>query len=348
MHEAPPVSPPSSSPGPAARWVLAASATPVDASVSRPRLQLPGLPQLLNSLRLRRTVSILAALAVAAGGAVVGTQLASSQPAPTAIGTSLSAPAGATEVDSLPLYRLHGNDSMLVAPDPALAASPIASMAILPVAVASMIGGGQAPAMAQAALPAIITNSSEPATVSPAVQAPARPAATIEAPGQAPTTETPAAQTAPAIAADTTPAATSPADPTGSVSAGVESIYLGAINSVRRDHGLAPLIFNGTIAAIAGVRSGDMAAGGYFAHVSPGGDTWLSLLGESGHPFSAGGENLARIYGDPAESVAAVIEQFMASPMHRANILNEDFQWAGLNSMTGPDGVTILTVIFTN
>ena len=68
-----------------------------------------------------------------------------------------------------------------------------------------------------------------------------------------------------------------------------------------------------------------MLSNNYFAHSSPTGQTWYSLLTASGLTYAAGGENLAKVSGDAAASVVVAIDALMASPTHRANILNAAF-----------------------
>ena len=78
-----------------------------------------------------------------------------------------------------------------------------------------------------------------------------------------------------------------------------------------------------------------MAFGDYFAHVGPGGETPLTRMRRTGYISSSGhvgyevGENIAwgsLWLGDPKSIVSA----WMASPGHRANILDAHFRETGI------------------
>ncbi len=91
-----------------------------------------------------------------------------------------------------------------------------------------------------------------------------------------------------------------------------------------------------------------MLANNYFAHTSPLGQTWYSLLSSAGVGYSAGGENLAKVSGSVTASVTQAIEALMASPTHRANILNPAFRKVGVGTAGQADQITIFTTIFTD
>lgn len=119
-----------------------------------------------------------------------------------------------------------------------------------------------------------------------------------------------------------------------------------AMNEARATHGLGPFSLAADLTFVAHSRSADMSASGYFAHVSPTGESWLSLLAATGTRVLGGGENLARVSGDEANSVAIAIAHLMDSATHRANILNTRFDEVGVAAMTDADGVTVFTTIF--
>ena len=81
-------------------------------------------------------------------------------------------------------------------------------------------------------------------------------------------------------------------------------------------------------------HSTSMAVHGYFEHVSPGGSTPLSRMRESGYLSSSTpgymvGENIAWGSGTDA-TPAAIVAAWMASPPHRANILQGEFRDTGM------------------
>jgi len=125
-----------------------------------------------------------------------------------------------------------------------------------------------------------------------------------------------------------------------------ESSFVVAMNRQRVLAGLAPLRLVEDLSGIAAARTADMVSKAYFAHVSPTGESWLTLLAGTQTPLNGGGENLARVSGDVERSVAVAIEHLMDSPTHRANILSASFTDVGVAAFTGDDGVTIFTTIF--
>lgn len=123
---------------------------------------------------------------------------------------------------------------------------------------------------------------------------------------------------------------------------------LDAMNARRSAAGLATLEPLATLTSASRTRSNDMLANNYFAHTSPTGQTWYSLLSSAGVGYSAGGENLAKVSGSVTASVTQAIEALMASPTHRANILNPAFRKVGVGVAGQADQLTIFTSIFTD
>ena len=97
-------------------------------------------------------------------------------------------------------------------------------------------------------------------------------------------------------------------------------------NIQRQQNGLGLLSTDSTLNATALSKASDMCDSQYFAHVSPSGVGVGDLADSFGYDYIAIGENLA--YG-PFASNAAVVEAWMASPGHRANILNSKFTEMG-------------------
>ncbi len=105
------------------------------------------------------------------------------------------------------------------------------------------------------------------------------------------------------------------------------------VNEVRSEAGLSPLTASGSLADLAEQFSDDMAARGFFDHTDPEGLTpWdrATSAGVSG----LGGENIARGQTD----AAAVMDAWMNSPGHKANILNPDFKTLGVGVHFGAGG----------
>lgn len=76
-----------------------------------------------------------------------------------------------------------------------------------------------------------------------------------------------------------------------------------------------------------------MAARGFFDHTDPDGATPWDRAAKAGIA-GLGGENIARGQAD----AAAVMEAWMNSPGHRANILNCDFKTLGVGVHLGSGG----------
>lgn len=97
-------------------------------------------------------------------------------------------------------------------------------------------------------------------------------------------------------------------------------------NQYRQDNGLGPLAKNDLLTAAAQKKVEDMFNKNYFDHVSPAGQTPAELVAETGYNYKTTGENLA--LGDFA-SEKDLVDAWMASPGHRANILNRDYTEIG-------------------
>ena len=82
-------------------------------------------------------------------------------------------------------------------------------------------------------------------------------------------------------------------------------------------------------------HSRDMVANDYFSHVAPSGTTPEQRMRRHGAPCSQGcalGENIAWASGS-ASTPAAIVQAWMNSPGHRANILEPVFRYEGLGVM---------------
>ena len=105
-----------------------------------------------------------------------------------------------------------------------------------------------------------------------------------------------------------------------------EEAIVGEMNAHRARYGLEPLRLERRLSAAAADRADDMFARGYFDHVGPDGRSPFLTVSENGYRFRTVGENLAVGY----RSAEAVVDGWMRSPGHRANILSRDFRDVGL------------------
>ncbi|MEV6208691.1 CAP domain-containing protein [Kitasatospora sp. NPDC051914] len=105
-------------------------------------------------------------------------------------------------------------------------------------------------------------------------------------------------------------------------------------NSERAKAGCGPVVLDAKVTAASTAHSADMVARHYFEHADPEGRHADSRLKAAGYRPGAWGENIA--YGQP--DPAAVMDAWMHSSGHRANILNCDFKVIGLGVDFGAGG----------
>lgn len=85
------------------------------------------------------------------------------------------------------------------------------------------------------------------------------------------------------------------------------------------------------LAQAARKKAEDMAANGYFAHVSPDGKSPWYWLDAVGYKYTYAGENLAVDFTDSMD----VEEAWMNSPGHRANIVKPEYTQIGIGTAEG-------------
>lgn len=104
-------------------------------------------------------------------------------------------------------------------------------------------------------------------------------------------------------------------------------------NNQRAQNGnLPPLAENTKLDEAALIKAQDLFAKQYFEHVSPEGTGPADLADEVGYAYIAYGENLA--LGNFADD-QALVQAWMDSPGHRANILNNRYQEIGVAVVRG-------------
>jgi len=119
---------------------------------------------------------------------------------------------------------------------------------------------------------------------------------------------------------------------------------LQAVNAARRAYGLRPLRFDPSLTEAAQAHSSDMLRRDYFAHGNfPGRMAAFHVGGRTA------GENLAWGSG-PYSRAAEVVQEWLASPEHRANLLRRGFSRIGIGlargTFLGTGGATIVTADF--
>lgn len=125
------------------------------------------------------------------------------------------------------------------------------------------------------------------------------------------------------------------------------------INEERAKAGVRPVYANGNLRQAGAAHSYDMVSDGYFEHTSPRGRTFIDRISNTGYMRGARrwlvGENL--VWGTGSQSSPQVmVDAWLASPAHRANLLRERFREIGVAAIRGTpydasekNGVTIST-----
>lgn len=204
-------------------------------------------------------------------------------------------------------------------------------------------------------------NSDQAATEQPqaseapeATQAPAENPVVSEAPEQAEPTEAPTtAPTAVPTAAPTAAPTKAPeqAAPTAaptkapSVSTNASAIELevfNRVNQVRAQYGLSSLTWADDLANVARAHSRDMIDRKYFSHNDPNGNSPFDRLRNNGISYRTAAENIA--YGQ--RTPQAVMDAWMNSSGHRANILNANVKEIGVGAATASNGTIYWTQMF--
>jgi uncharacterized protein YkwD len=116
-----------------------------------------------------------------------------------------------------------------------------------------------------------------------------------------------------------------------------KAMTLCLLNFERAQAGLPPLVENGLLDRAAERHSADMVARRFFEHVSPDGVTPESRIAAAGYvpgPLGTTGENIA--WGDGGvASPASIVDGWMHSPGHRANILRPTYREVGIGVSLG-------------
>ncbi|MFF7844620.1 CAP domain-containing protein [Streptomyces ossamyceticus] len=113
-------------------------------------------------------------------------------------------------------------------------------------------------------------------------------------------------------------------------------------NARRTATGLPPLAFDPLLTVAAQAHCDDMVARAFYAHTSPeGGEPWHRAAA-AGSTRRTIGENIAC----GQRSAAEVVEGWMNSPGHRANILKPDFTHMGVGFTGGGGAGTYWTQLF--
>ena len=113
------------------------------------------------------------------------------------------------------------------------------------------------------------------------------------------------------------------------------------VNAERTKIGLAPLTLDIQLSNAAQIRAQEQYT--LFSHSRPNGSSYRTVLDENGISYMGCGENVAYGFRNPQ----AVMQGWMNSEGHKANILQEKFTHIGIGYYVGPNGYHYWSQLFT-
>lgn len=114
---------------------------------------------------------------------------------------------------------------------------------------------------------------------------------------------------------------------TGSQNSSAASEVVRLTNSARTQNGYAALTEDSALSKAAAVRAREIASS--FSHTRPSGSSFSSVLSENGVSYRRAGENIA----SGQKSASEVVNAWMNSSGHRANILSSSYSRIGTASV---------------
>ncbi len=120
---------------------------------------------------------------------------------------------------------------------------------------------------------------------------------------------------------------------------------LAATNAKRAQAGLDTLVLNSTLSQAAAAKAADMFANNYWAHNSPAGKTPWDFIVGAGYRYTLAGENLAKNF----QTSDGVVEAWMNSPTHKANMVKEGYRDVGfavVNGVLAGEETTLVVQMF--
>ena len=171
-----------------------------------------------------------------------------------------------------------------------------------------------------------VPETEAPQTETPETEAPETEAPETEAPQmEAPQTEAPVVQ--------------EPKTDAAALSYAEQIVKL--VNAERAKEGLPAVQLDAQITAAANIRAREIVQ--QFAHTRPNGSSFYTVLKENGISYMGCGENIA--YGQ--RSAEEVMDGWMNSSGHRANIMNKNYKNIGVGYYQDARGVKYWVQLFT-
>lgn len=172
----------------------------------------------------------------------------------------------------------------------------------------------------------------------------------IPSPTQTPTVPPPVVSPPPALPPPTAVPPTAVMPPAivgdGSVDS-AERLVVEMTNAYRAAAGLAPLVADPALMAVARQRATDMALRGYFGHTDPvtGAHLARDMAAAAGFTGVAG-ENIYWSGRSLSQLPEVSMTWFMSDPSHAANILHGSYASVGVGIAPGASGSWILSLVF--
>ncbi|MET9958349.1 sigma-70 family RNA polymerase sigma factor [Streptomyces sp. NPDC006326] len=199
------------------------------------------------------------------------------------------------------------------------------------------LGGfpGSADTEAEGAAPSPLAALSAPesASASPSDSAPPSPSPSPSASASpSPSAESPSPSPTPTPSKTASPRTSAPAP--APAPQGIAGQVIALVNDERAAAGCGPLKEDPQLRSAAQGHSDDMANRDFFSHTNPDGADPGKRTTAAGYRWSTYGENIAK----GQQTAASVMDAWMKSPGHRANILNCSFKDIGVGMHQGPGG----------
>ena len=117
---------------------------------------------------------------------------------------------------------------------------------------------------------------------------------------------------------------------------------LNLVNQERTKAGLSRLTLNSKLSSVAQMKAEDMAKNRYFSHNSPTYGSAFDMMKDYGISYMTAGENIAK----GQKSAEAVMNAWMNSQGHRANILRDRYTELGVGYAVDENGTTYWVQMF--
>lgn len=134
----------------------------------------------------------------------------------------------------------------------------------------------------------------------------------------------------------------------------IENEILRLVNVERTKAGVKPLVMDETLKNMARFKSNDMLQYQYFEHTSPNFGGLKELADKFNYKYTALGENIwmsqssSAVYLRQNTTAEKIMNGWMNSPGHKANILKTSFGKIGIGVTFSTDGFTHATQEFSN